>query len=115
MNDLEITVYQGATFRRTLTIKDSNGLKVDITGRTFRGMARAKVTDALPAFEFDFTISNQTTNRGEVVWELTPTDSTAVVVTDKVTMFHYDVEMVVGADVTRILQGRVKFIAEITK
>jgi hypothetical protein len=113
--DRDITIYQGTTFKVLLAIKDSDGLPVDITSYTFEGMGRRKVTDLAESFEFDFTILNQTTNRGQVEMELTPADSSAVAVTDFRTIFLYDVEVDDGSDVSRILQGRVEFVAEVTK
>ena len=115
-NFLDLTIYQGATFRKVLTFKTPDGIPIDQTGKTFRGKARKLVTDTSEAFSFSFTIRDQITNTGEVEMELSATASSAVSVTEFNTKFLYDVEVEdSGGDVTRILQGSIVFVAEITK
>lgn len=115
-NLLDLTIYQGATFRKVLTFTTPDGIPIDQTGNTFRAKARKNITDVSSAFDFVFTIRDQTTNRGEVEMELPAAASTAVSVTEFNTKFLYDVEVEdSGGDVTRLLQGSIVFVAEITR
>lgn len=117
---LDFSIEQGATFRRQLTIKDSDDNPVDLTGRTFRGKIKDKI-QGTEAVAFTFALANQITDPGILVMSLTATQTAAISVpkgsdasrTSK--QYIYDVEMVYGSgDVDRVLQGKVTVSAEVT-
>jgi hypothetical protein len=114
-SNLNLTIDQGADFQRVLTIKDSNGDAIDLTGYTFRGQARTAYGAAAIGFSFVFVIRNQTTNKGEVDWTL-PNSTFSSTTLTKVTTYVYDVEMVsAGGIVTRLVEGSVAITPEVTK
>lgn len=101
---LNIFVEQGATWTRTLELKDSESNPINITGKTFRGQIRKSAAD--PNILAAFTFSITSGSGGVVQATLSATTTTAIPGQNCV----YDMEMVDGSTVTRILEG-VAFIS----
>jgi hypothetical protein len=116
-NRYDFELKQGEDFSMVLTIKDEKGIPIDITSYTFESEARLKFSDVSPEFSFTFTISNQTTNRGQVVMSLANAVSeTITILNERPTSYVYDVEMEDGGSkITRILEGRISVTPEATK
>ena len=118
-----IVVEQGATFTRTITIKDSNKNPVDLTGWSLRGKIRATQNSASALATFTGTILNQGTNKGQGTVSLTaaetsaiPGDTSASTNVLVKSYYLYDIEAVrPDTSVVRILRGKVTLIPEITK
>lgn len=116
----DFTIEQGATFTKTLTIKDSSAALVDLTGQTFRGQIRKVAGGVDLLATFTCVVSDQITNKGEVVISLTATDTSAIPITTqakavrKLDVYAYDVERVTGSNVDRILEGEVSISPEVT-
>lgn len=118
---LILNIDQGSTFKRKLIFRDSNNVLVDLTGQVFTGKIKKNVTDTLEVASFSFTVLNQTTNLGEVTFELSDEASSAIVLkTQKGAKrtpeeFAYDIERAFpNGEVERILQGIVKISPEVT-
>ena len=119
-----ITVEQGATFLRTITVKDADGETVDLTGWTVTGKMRENQNSVSALATFTGTILNQGTNPGEFTISLTPVqtaaipgdttaDTSGVIVKS---YYLYDVEATKpDTSVLRLLRGRVELIPEMTK
>jgi hypothetical protein len=106
----DITVEQGSTFSKTITLKDDSSVVINITNDTFRGMVRKHHTSTTVQATFTFTITDGT--NGVVVWSLTPTQTSAMSSGPLV----YDVEWVKqDGTVTRILEGIADTTAEVTR
>lgn len=123
---LDITIEQGSTFFRTVTIKDENNQPVDLNGETIRGQIRAKADSTTVLATFTCTLLNQTTNMGQFTWTLSaeltaalpigeqPTPTTTRTRKDNVLV--YDLERVkVDTTVERIFQGAVTVSPEVTR
>ena len=108
---LNILIEQGATFNRILTVKGDNDTPLDLTGKTLRGQLRYHPNDASPALTFTFTLANQGTNPGVATWSATATATDALTKTVAV----YDVELVDGSTVTRLLEGSAFVSLAVTK
>lgn len=108
---LNILIEAGATFSKTITVNATAGNPLNLTGKTLRGAVRYKVQDATAAATFAFTLANQTTNPGQATWILSATDSAALTQTRAV----YDVELVDGSTVTRLLEGEVFISLNVTR
>ena len=106
---LNIVIEQGATFSKVLTIKDSDGLPINLTGKTFRSQLRRRPTDVTPAASFTMAVLNAA--NGTVNWQLTATATAGIVAEPH----YYDVEMVEGAVVTRLMEGTAFVNFEVTK
>jgi len=111
---LDLTIEQGATFRKAFTLKNSDTLiAIDLTGWTIEAKIRKRFADAAALVTFTVAISNQGTNPGEFTMSLTATQTSALPYDDK---WYYDVEALKpDTDKDRILQGRVTVSPEVTK
>ncbi len=116
----DILVEQGATFLLTITIKDTSGVPIDLTGQTFRGKIKKSFTDVTAQANFTFTLANQITNPGKVTVELSATDTAGIVLNTQgtarvLTTMAYDIESDNAGVVKRWLQGLAKISPEVTK
>ena len=103
---VNLTLDQGTTFRKSLTIKDDSSAVIDITGYTFRGQARASYGNATTVLAFDFAVRTQTGGNVGIVDMSLPASATDALVLKGVTNYVYDVEMVEpGGTVYRLFQG----------
>lgn len=106
----DFDLYQGATFNRTLEIKDSSSQAVDITGYTFAGQIRTAATSSNVAGTFAISIANA--SAGRITWNMTSTNSTLVPAQQCV----YDLEMTqANGDVVRLLEGYVNVKSNVTR
>ena len=110
----DFTVDQGTDFKLELTYKDDTETPIDLTGTTFQGQARAKYTDAEPAFTFVFTLLDQTTNPGRVDVTL-PKASTQSLTLKIDTQYFYDFESTLAGNTSRDIQGVITISPEATK
>lgn len=106
----DITMDQGATFNRTLTLKDDSGTVVNLTGNTFAGQIRTSAHSGTIAGTFSFVITNA--SGGVFTWKMSPTITAALPAQQCV----YDVEMTqANGDVVRLLEGFVDVKANVTR
>lgn len=98
---LNILIEQGATFTRTLTIEQTAGVPLNLTGYTFSGKLKRNYTDANAAATFGLTVANAAA--GTVTWTLTSTQTAALIPQVHI----YDIRMTAPSTgaVTRILEG----------
>ena len=117
----DILVEQGATFLLTITIKDTSGNPINLTGQTFRGKIKKSFADTIAQATFTCTLANQITDTGKVSISLTATDTAAIVLNTQgtarvLTTMAYDIESQDGSGIVkRWLQGLAKISPEITK
>tara|TARA_R100001463_G_scaffold3271_1_gene13452 strand:- start:1925 stop:2263 length:339 start_codon:yes stop_codon:yes gene_type:complete len=102
---------QGATFNRTIQIKDKDSQAVDISASySFAGQIRTTPTSADTEASFTFTIVDGT--NGILGMKLSATESAAVPAQQCV----YDVEMTQpNSEVVRLLEGFVNVKANVTR
>jgi hypothetical protein len=108
-----ITAEQGATFTRVLTWRDSANVPVNLTGYTARMQGR---TDYFaPTTALTLTTENSRIvlggSLGTVTLSVPATDMAAISAGNYV----YDLELINGATVTRLVQGTFTVNAEVTK
>ncbi len=117
--EYKLDIDQGSTFSVELTIKDSSGSAIDITGRTFTGQIRSIYSAATVIATFTCAITDATA--GKMTFSLTAAETAAITVdaatgTERTkTRYIYDIEMTNGSTVTRILQGNVDISPEVTR
>jgi hypothetical protein len=123
-----ITVEQGATYRRMLAMKDGQEIPVaiNITGYTFRGAIKKRPgSPVLATFTFtddagtDDPDDNADPTQGEIFMVLSPEQSALIPVNGSsfsdAAIYQYDVEMVdTNGNVFRIMNGSVAVSPEIT-
>jgi len=108
-----ITAEQGATFTRVLTWRDSNDVLINLTGYTARMQVR---TDYFAATA---TLTLTTENSKIVLGGALGTITLSVTATDMAAVsegsYVYDLEMINGSTVTRLVQGTFAVNAEVTR
>ena len=110
---LHITIEQGATFNPVMTWKDENGTAIDLSGYTARMQLRDTVEDA--SFIHESTTENFEIILGGAAGTITFNISAA---TTEAFIFDeavYDLELVNGTIVTRLLKGDVFLSKEVTR
>lgn len=108
-----ITLDQGATYSTQLTYKDSAGALIDLTGYTARMQVRIQVDSAS-------TVLDLTTENGRII--LGGAAGTINLTVDAVTtaaltagQYVYDLELVNGAVVDRLIMGTFLVRPEVTR
>jgi hypothetical protein len=112
-NKLNIELKQGEDFYRLITLKDENGLVINLTGHTFAGQIRTSYKDEV-FLSFSFTLLDQTTNTGEFELTLAKELSSAKSLRNKSVMV-YDIEHNTGSRTYRLLEGQLIFSPEVTR
>ena len=118
----DLTAEQGATFSLLLTIKDSSNVAVDLTGNTYAGQVRKKISDEDPVATFTCTVQNQITNTGELLISLTPAETSAIPMKSQnkqertLEEYAYDIEATYpDGSKERILEGIFSLSPEVTR
>jgi len=107
-------IEQGATFSRVLTWKDSAGDPIDLTGYTARMQLRQYKSSGAVILELTTGADGRIAlggAAGTITLEV-DADDTAEVTTDEGV---YDLELVNGDVVTRLLEGQWKLNKEVTR
>ncbi len=113
-NVLNIDIYQGATFKRVLTLTEAT-VPINLTGYSIAGQIRPGYNNSTLIASFDFTIRNQGTSPGVVDMSLDADVLIALDLKDD-KVYFYDVEITSGSgEVTRIMQGEATVKPEVTK
>jgi hypothetical protein len=104
---------QGATFLRQFTWTDENEVPVNLTGFTARMHIRTTVAAASTTLELTTANGRITLNpsQGTITLQLTATETAALAAK----RYVYDLELVSGASVTRLLQGAFTVSPEVTR
>lgn len=108
-----ITAEQGATLTRTVTWKDNAGVPINLTGYTARMQVRSDY-DASTAVLTLTTENGGITlggSAGTIVITASATDTAAL----SASTYVYDLELVLGSTVTRLIQGSFVVNAEVTR
>lgn len=110
--ELNLTIEQGATFLLTLIYQDDTGAPTNLAGATARMQLRASKTAASPVMEL--TTENGrisiTAAAGQINLTISATD-TATLTGSGV----YDLELVNGAIVERLVEGTYTISAQVTR
>lgn len=110
---LDIVIYKGATFDDVLTWKDENGVAIDLTGYTARAQVRAAIGDAAPVLDMTTTNGKILLGgaAGTITFNVAATETELMAWTRGV----WDLELVSGLVVTRLLRGTAKTVDEVTR
>jgi hypothetical protein len=116
-----MAIEQGSTFSVQLTINDSSGAPINLTGHVFRGQIRKTISDSTIQASFTFTILDQVTDTGKVVVSLTAAQTTAISFPSQKTVertdveMSYDIESEISGTVYRWLEGIASISPEVTR
>lgn len=104
---------QGATLQRTFQYQNELAEPIVITGATARMQVRAEINSA--SFIIELTTENDRLvingAAGEIELEITADDCEDLPIGN----YYYDLELVQGAFVTRLIEGRFFVKAEVTR
>lgn len=112
----DLTIYQGSRFSRTLTFRNkTTGLPLDLSGTTAKAQIRKSVNDPTA---IDLAIDLTDSNIGILIISLTTAQSKAMTGSgDKKLSIYgiWDLELSLGSDTVRLLEGNVMLSLEVTK
>lgn len=108
-----IEAFQGDTFTLPIVWRDENRDLVDLTGYTARMQVR--VTVDADDFLLELTTENGGITLGGTAGTIDLTVSAEDMALIDAGSYKYDLEMVVGESVTKLLRGKFKVIAEVTR
>ncbi len=109
----DIVCDQGATFTRVFTWEDSTANPIDLTLYTARMQVRATVGSASTLLSL--TTENGGISLGGIAGTITVTATATQTAAITAGCYVYDLEMVTGAVVTRLVQGSFTVDAEVTR
>lgn len=109
----DFELVQGATFSKTLTYKDSSGDPVDLTGYT--GRLQIRTTKDAASAELELTTENGGMTLGGTAGTIALLVSAATTGSASYTGGVYDLELVNGSTVTRLLEGNFPLNKEVTR
>lgn len=108
----DITCEQGATFTRTLTVKDSNGDARDLSSHTARMQVRRTKSSATSLIELTTANGRISTNAaGQIVLSISAADTAAL--TDE-GVYDLEIEDTSGS-VERVVEGKFNLHLEVTR
>lgn len=112
-SEVNFTLDQGSTFTQTLVYKDSEGNPVDLTSYTARSKARASLESNV--IIWNLTNGNGIT-LGGATGEITLTiDAADTADYEPGAVYVYDLELINGTTITRLIQGQVTVSGEVTR
>lgn len=107
---LDLTIEQGASFSKRITLTDEGGQPIDVSLDTFAGQVRKRHQSGVAQATFAITIINGV--GGELVVELSAGETAAMESGDSV----YDIEWTkANGAVTRLLEGNALVTPEVTR
>ena len=109
----DITCDQGATFSRVITWKNSNGTPIDLTNYTARMQVRANYPSSTVLL--DLTTANGGITLGGALGTITlaaTATTTAAIAADQ---YVYDLELITGSNVTRVVEGSFTVTPEVSR
>lgn len=112
---VNLVIEQGATFRKTWTLKDADGNPVDLTGYTARSQARPAVDSATTLWDLTSSPAAGMTvdgPGGSVTMEHTDEETAAFAWSRGV--YDVEIESPTG-DVARLSEGSVRVKPEVTR
>lgn len=104
---------QGATFSRVFTWEDSTGAPVNVTGYTARMQVRETLTAASTLLSF--TTENGGITLGGIAGTITVTATAETTAAVSAGCYVYDLELINGATVYRLVQGQFTVDGEVTR
>lgn len=111
-SEVNFTLDQGSTFTMNVVYKDSEGTPVDLTSYTARSQARENIDSETTLWNLVSPSNITLSNVGQIT--LTVSATTTAAYTPNKTYF-YDLEILNGSTVIRLLQGQIYVSPEVTR
>lgn len=110
----DIVADQGATFSRVITWRDAAGSAINLSGYAARMQLRSQI-DATGAAVFELTTENGRISLGGTAGTITLSAAATATAAVPADTYVYDLELVEGATVTRLVQGQFELRGEVTR
>jgi len=116
-----ITIEQGSTFNMPITLKDSSGVPIDLTGWIPRGQIRKRRRSTTIVASFSFILTDLLNGAMTIIMSAATTAgiSAGETETDERSKYVWDFEIYRpipgGEEVKRILEGAVHISPEVTR
>jgi hypothetical protein len=114
-NTAELEVRIGTTYSSTVTVRDSSGELEDLTGSSFQGQVRTTPLAVAVLASFSFVISNQTTNKGEVVISLPANSFTGLTLGESKKVFYDILRTFPDSSVKEFFGGQISLKPGVTR
>lgn len=111
---IKLAIYQGATFRKRLTWKDSSSTPIDLTGCTARMQVRVKLKDETPVLSLTTENGGITLGGVDGTVDLYVSDEDTTDFTWKGGVLDLEIVHPSG-DVTRLAEGSASVSPEVTR
>lgn len=110
MDTYNLTIYKGATYSLSLTLKDSNSVPINLSGYAISGFLKTQYSNTGKLCSLNVSVADAT---GGIVTLGIPASGTEVL---PVGYGFYDIEMLNSGNnsVTKVLAGRVSIFPEVT-
>lgn len=110
MDTYDLQIPQGQTFSLSLTLKDNNGVPINLSGFAISGYLKSKYSDTGKLADLNVAITDAA--NGGVSLGISATETAAL----PVNYAFYDIEMLNSGDnsVTKVLAGKASISPEIT-
>ena len=109
----DITCDQGATFSRVITWKNSNGTPIDLTNYTARMQVRSNYPSNTVILSL--TTENSGIALGGVLGTITLAATATATAAIAANEYVYDLELITGSNVTRVVEGSFTVTPEVTR
>lgn len=110
---LDMNLPQATDLVKTIRIKDSEGVAVDLSGRTYSGYAKDSYLNPKISVEFTLTIKNQTTNIGEITLVIPKEQTSSLVLSQPVSLF-YDIKEIFDGKELPLFNGKLNVLPRAT-
>jgi len=110
MDSFDLSIIQGQTFTLSVTVRDINGVPIDLSGYNISGYLKTRYSDTGKLTDLNATIANGPS--GIVTLSIPATGTAAL----PINYAFYDVEMMNPGDgtITKVLAGKASVFPEIT-
>lgn len=118
--ELDITIFQGASFDLPFMVKDEDNVAVSLSGATIRGKVRNDVDDAAAIVSFTGTVTDGPNGEGEITLTAAQTAALVLPASDAkkrpLTQYLWDMEVEYSDGyVQRLFEGQCFISPEVTK
>ena len=111
-NEWNPTIQQGALFEWSVTLENPDNTAMDLTGYTVRGQLRRTFDSTTIDLDLTTATHISITNAAGGIISLTVDAATTATLSGS---YKFDIELVSGASVYRILQGTMTVSREVTR
>lgn len=103
---------QGSTFQGSVYVKGPQEEPTDLTGYTFKMQVRETAASSTVLLEISSSqYGTITASSGKISWTVPATITAAIAAG----LYYYDLELVLGSTVKRIIEGQFQVSAEVTR